>query len=144
MIEINIQIGSNLAVKVVEESGMDAIRKAGFFTEVAQKCGNRRVAFFFRNPKGYEFYGMTDLDSGERLPFGQLKDKSGFFVKEWERPPARESEYDQGGHETPGSQVPPEPDDVPMHAYGPTRAAAPGASAGRPPSTHPTAAPRKF
>ncbi len=130
MIEINVQIGNNLNVKVTEQTRADAIENAGFFAEVAAKCVGRNVQFYYRNPKGYNFYGVHDLDTGDRLPFGQLKEGGGFFVKEWERPPAPHGE-------APQDDPPSEPDDVPMQ-YGPSRAqAAPGASAGRPPQTYP-------
>ena len=65
-----------------------------------QACGHCKesgqIVPFYRNPSGFEFFGLECKNCGWRLPFGQNKEGGGMFTKEWEAP------Y-QGGSSSGGS-----------------------------------------
>lgn len=86
-LKIVIPMGELMRVEIDGNSIKECLQRAGFFGEVAAKCrGRKNLVWTFRNPQGFDFYGLKDLDSGEELQFGQTKEGGRLFPKEWQEP----------------------------------------------------------
>lgn len=137
MISARFKIGEQLVVEVERESLDELIPVCGFLGEVQAKCqGRKNVQFFYRSPKGFEYFGIVDLDTREELKFGQLKEPKGaFFLRQdaqFEPPFGGQGGANQERAEGPGHYDQGEPgqgegepasDEVPMN-YPPPQPAA--------------------
>lgn len=86
-VKIVIPMGELMRVEIDGNSVKECLQRAGFFGEVAAKSvGRKNLVWTFRNPQGFDFYGLKDLDSGEELQFGQTKEGGRLFPKEWQQP----------------------------------------------------------
>ena len=86
-VKIVIPMGDLMRVEIDGNDIKSTLQRAGFFGEVAAKCrGRKNLVWTFRNPQGYEFYGLKDLDSGEELQLGQTKEGGRLFPKDWQEP----------------------------------------------------------
>lgn len=122
-VKIQTKIGEHQIV-VERETLMDCFPVAAFMGEILRAAGKRRVVLTFRQPKGFTYYGLMDLDTGEEMNFGQAK-SGGLYVKEDWKPGygASRSGYDQGDAPPPEDQ---DPEPPPPRSH-------PDQSAGRPP-----------
>lgn len=121
-------MAEGFTIIVEKEFLKELIQTCAFLGEVQEHCrGRKNIQFFYRNPQGYEYYGVRDMDTSEELKFGQLKE-GGFFLRpdaKWSRwgdqqaPVDQErqdgpSHYDQGEpggdyQEPPQQEAPPPP-----------------------------------
>ena len=87
MIKIKIELSPSTSVESDGETLQDAIRGLGVIFDAQTKLSkaNEKTSdwtFQYRNPKGYEFFGMARVDGTKELPFGETKDGNKLFPKE--------------------------------------------------------------
>jgi hypothetical protein len=87
MIKISIKISPTTTIESSGESMQEAIRELGVMFDAQgklAKAGEKMEdwTFQFRNPKGYEFFGMVKVDGTKELPFGETKEGHRLFPKE--------------------------------------------------------------
>ena len=87
MVKIKMQINDTTEIEASGETLQDVLRSVGviFDASVKMNKAGEKVSdwtFQYRNPKGFNFYGMTKLDGTKELPFGETKDGNNLFPKE--------------------------------------------------------------
>lgn len=124
-VEIHIKLG-NMLVRVMGDHLKSVMPEAAFLGEVAVRCkGHPNVAFLYRNPKGYDYYGVVDLDTGYELIFGQKKETKELFLRadaEWAPPYSGGRSYGEDGDRgEPGSGEPADQEEPPARPAQPQR-----------------------
>lgn len=123
-VEIHIKLG-NMLVRVMGDHLKSVMPEAAFLGEVAVRCkGHPNVAFLYRNPKGYDYYGVVDLDTGHELIFGQKKETKELFLRadaEWTPPYSGGRSYGEDDQGEPGSGEPADQEEPPARPTQPQR-----------------------
>lgn len=142
-----------IVVRVFADDFRKLVEDAALIGDIQERVGARQaVSFFHRRPKGFNYYGLRDLQTGEELVFGQMKETFDLFLRrEQDFGPPFQSQHDQGGPPPddtgadPGT--PPGPPPQPRAAAQPARPATtqqparPAQPPARPPAQPPRGAP---
>jgi hypothetical protein len=65
----------------------EIFQQASLWGEIATHCvGRKNIALKHRVSQGFDYYEVEDMETGERLRFGQRKEDNGLFPKGWEPP----------------------------------------------------------
>lgn len=82
----------NARVEITDEvkNTLELFKRVSFFTQLPTKCGNcgaEDLFLSYRNPQGYDYFGIKCKACGYELKFGISKERPGeLFTKDWEAP----------------------------------------------------------
>jgi len=99
--EAHFKVGG-MVIRVFSDDLRKLVEDAAVIGDLQEKAAGRpNLAFFHRRPKGFNYYGVRDLDTGEELVFGQMKETFELFLRREQQfaPP-----FSGSGGDNPGTQ----------------------------------------
>lgn len=119
MIHVQISLGNDLKATVTGEDVKKVIKEAAFFSELPAMCPicDLPVAFMYRNPGSYDYYGMRCSGSpAHECNFGQHQEGNTFFYKGKDSWGDAYKKSESGGRQegAPEAAPPPTEDDIPF------------------------------
>ena len=95
--QLHIPLGTKKLVLEGDGTPQGIMKALGFWSQLPDKCGacgSKSISLMHRQPKGYDYYGLSCDACHATINFGQAKVGGAFFIRydeKWEKYSQKES-----------------------------------------------------